>query len=291
MSLHTGLDEIHAADLPHFSVGGILWRSFWLTVWNLGGFIGVGLVVCVPVAVVAWLLARYAEVDLTPDIQLSGSSLAGAPGQIVEFFLLAFLALMMFLMIQAGAVYRAFRSLGGDRADVDACVARSFAVMLHLGEFAIVASILLSAFAWLIYSETSWLLAQDQVGIAIFFGILLAGVCVFITVGCWVVFPAIVIERIGPVAAILRSWRLTRDRRWHILVFVVLFAAFEWAISYALGIDIQIPVITNIAPVGLEIFALLNLLLAFLGAVVAAASYYNLVGEKDGVTALSRIFA
>jgi fucose 4-O-acetylase-like acetyltransferase len=136
----------------------------------------------------------------------------------------------------------------------------------------------------LIVSETAWLQAQGQFGIAVFFAILLLGVLVFIVTGCWVVFPAMVIERIGPVAAILRSWRLTRGRRWHILALLVLLVAIEWAISYLFIFEIKITLIGSYATL------VLNVPLSFFATVVLTTSYYNLVGEKDGVTALGRIF-
>jgi hypothetical protein len=104
-----------------------------------------------------------------------------------------------------------------------------------------------------------------------------------------VVFPALVIERIGPVAAILRSWRLTRGRRWHILALLVVLAAIEWAISY-LGIEIKDSLVGPSAVIGPYIGLLLNVALSFFATVVLTTSYYNLVGEKDGVTALGRIF-
>ena len=98
-------------------------------------------------------------------------------------------------------------------------------------------------------------------------------------------FPAIVIEQIGPIAAILRSWRLTRGHRWQIFVMLVLFALIEWAISHLFTIRIGLEL------VGPAVAVLLNVPLSFFGTVVLASSYYGLVGEKDGATALGRIFA
>jgi hypothetical protein len=285
MSLHTGLDQIHAPDLPHFSVGGILWRSFWMTVWNFVTFVGFALVIGVPVAILVWIAGEFVNLPDYVQAPFKDGHLVSRVDQTLTFLASTFISLVLVLLIQAAVVYRAFRSLGGYSVGFGDSLAHSFGVLIHLLELAVVASILLGALGWLFYSETTWLMAQGQFGISVFFGVLLLFVLVFIATGLWVVFPAIVVERIGPVAAILRSWRLTRGRRWQILVLAILFALIEWAISYVFTLEIKLTLVGPYAAV------VLNVALSFFGTVVLASSYYNLVGEKDGVTALGRIFA
>jgi hypothetical protein len=283
MSLHTGLDQIRAPEMPYFSVGGIIGRSLIITLWNFFSFLGMALVIAVPAFIIVWLVGQFTPLD--GHIDIVDGRLVSPLDPTLRFLALTFVSLVVSLMIQAAVAYRAFRSLGGYHAGFGACLARSLGVLIHLGEFAIVASILIAASAWLVFSETAWLLGEGQFGIGVFFGILLLGVILFIVAGCWVVFPAIVIERIGPVAAILRSWRLTRGHRWRILVLLALFVLVEWAISYLFYIKIDLELAGPLTVV------LLSVPVSFLGTVVLTASYYNLVGEKDGITALGRIFA
>jgi len=284
MSLHTGLDQIHAPDLPHFSVGGILWRSFWMTVWNFFTFLGFALIIGVPFFILVWIFAQFIDLPDEVQIEFTNGHLVTPPDQALTFLASIFISLVMLFLIQAAVAYRAFRSLGGYRVGFGAALAHSFSVLLRLLELAIVASILVGALGWLVYSETTWLMSQGQFGVAVFFGVLLFFVLVFIATGCWVVFPAVVVEGIGPVAAILRSWRLTRGHRWQILAQAILFALIEWAISHLFTLEIKLTLVGPYAVV------LLNIPLSFYGAVVLASGYYNLVGEKDGVTALGRIF-
>lgn len=285
MSLHTGLDQIHAPDLPRFSAGGILWRSFWMTVVNFIGFVGFALVIAVPVTILVWIVSQFLNLPDDVQVEFSDGRIVSRPDQTLAFVGFAFVSLVLVLLIQAAVAYRVFRALGGYRVGFGAALAHSFAVLIHLLELAVVASIVFGALGWLVYSETSWLLAQGQFGVAAFFGTLLVFVLLYIAVGCSVVFPAIVIEQIGPIAAILRSWRLTRGHRWQIFVMLVLFALIEWAISHLFTIRIGLEL------VGPAVAVLLNVPLSFFGTVVLASSYYGLVGEKDGATALGRIFA
>jgi multisubunit Na+/H+ antiporter MnhB subunit len=139
MSLHTGLDERRAADLPSFSVGGILWRSFWITLWNFFRFVGLALVIAVPAVALGLLFLVYGHVDARIDIE--DFRIVSAPGETLAYLVTVFVSLLVTLMVQAAVAYRTFRSLGGYAAEFGDCLARSLGVMLHLGELAVVASI------------------------------------------------------------------------------------------------------------------------------------------------------
>jgi hypothetical protein len=288
MSLHHGLDEIRAADLPNFSIAGILGRSFVITLWNFLGFVAMALIFAVPALALMWVLGEFTAVQ--GHIEISNWQIVSRTDETLTFLGFVFIGLLLFLMIQAAVAFRAFRSLGGDGAGFGACLGRAFAVMLHLGEFAIVASIVLGALGVLAVWETAWFIGHGDTLLAWVFGALLAGVLLYIIAGCWVVFPAIVIERIGPIAAVLRSWRLTGGRRWQILVLLAVLVALEYAISHLLTMEIQITLLGPIVATGQNIAIGLNVPLSFLAAVVLTASYYNLVGEKEGMTTLGRIF-
>jgi hypothetical protein len=275
MSLHHGLDQIRAADPPNFSVGGILYRSVVLTVWNFFTFVILALVITVPVAAVLWLVQRAEPVDL---LFLIANLKIDAPiDQSLTSVAVAFVTLLAALVVQAAVAYRTFRSMAGFSVGFGDCLMRGIGAVLHLGEFLIVASIVVGAFAVLALWETAWFATVGDVRIAWVFSALIAGVLVYIVVGSWVIFPAIVIERIGPISAILRSWRLTSGRRWRILLLLVLLAAIEGAIVHFFPVQLVI--------LGLQVP------LSFFAAVVLTASYYNLVGEKDGARALTHIFA
>lgn len=283
MSLHTGLDQVDAGDLPSFSVGLILWRSFWITVASFFRFVGLALVIAIPAGVAIWLLENFLPVK--PNLEISNYRIVTPTAPTLAMLLIGLLAVLAVLMVQAAVCYRAFRALGGTSVDFGDCLARALGTAILLVEFAIVASIVLGAFAVLAVWETAWFVDQGNFNIAGAFGALIGGVVIYIIIGSWVVFPAIVVERIGPIAAIFRSWQLTRGRRWQILVLLVLFAAIEFAISHLFTLKIELGLI---GPYAAYVF---NLPLSFLGTVLLTVSYYHLVGEKEGTSVLRHIFA
>jgi hypothetical protein len=293
MSLHTGLDEIRAADLPHFSVGAIIARSFWILVWNLFPFIGMSIVIAAPVVIVMWLVSYVSPMDLA-DFQLtSGGALAVRPGENVEFLVSIFLAVAVFLLIHVAVSYRTFHSLSGRYASFETCLIRSAALLLHVLE----ATIIILAVAVVLLTIGRWLLAAFGAGVL---GVIAVAFALFVLAVCWVVLPAMSVERIGPVSGLVRSWRLTRGRRWRILAIIPIFAAIEYLLLYMLQIHLGFSLAFSIFGVAIDISpeagavigaVLVQLPVSFFAAIVMAAGYYHLVGEKEGITRLSVVSA
>src|SRR5581483_2284992 len=103
---------------------------------------------------------------------------------------------------------------------------------LHLGE----ASIVIMAVAALIgtvgVALAAWFFVNGGMGGLGIVCTIAALIGLFVLTVCWVVLPAMVVEQIGPVAGIVRSWQLTQGRRWQILAVIFIFAAIEFAIGY-----------------------------------------------------------
>jgi hypothetical protein len=111
-------------------------------------------------------------------------------------------------------------------------------------------------------------------------------------VGCavTVTVPTAVIERIGPIEAVRRSWALTRDHR------LVIFGA--WlaigAVSFGANMALQLVAVLfgSMAPAAALIALPFYLLVATLPTVLPAVAYHELRAAKEGVATeeLAKVF-
>ena len=129
-------------------------------------------------------------------------------------------------------------------------------------------------------------LASVLVSIPIVIGfvlLVLPGLMVMVVL--WVTIPAVVSERLGPLAAMKRSHELTRGHRWSILgvvlVFLLLLIGVGVAFQYAflpLGVMAGYPVVTS------HIIGAFNNLAYIFGSIAAAYGYVHLKMEKEGTS-------
>jgi hypothetical protein len=96
----------------------------------------------------------------------------------------------------------------------------------------------------------------------------------------WVIVPAVVVERAGPVAALARSYRLVSGHRWSAFVLVVILGLVDYGLfpleQYLLG--------ERLGEIGQAV--VINLLLLFataVNAVLATVGYHDLRAEKEGL--------
>lgn len=172
-----------------FTAGNVLSRAFSVYGSNLASFTAITALVHIPLFAVGYLLAAEVGSE-SPDLSR------------VETLGLAFtgLAVLLHPIASAAVIYGVFHSLRGQRADFGDCLSQGLARALPVLGVAILA------------------------GFTIMGGMLLFIIPGLIAaVALYLAIPAAVVERIGPMAALTRSWALTDGSRWGIfgLVFVI----------------------------------------------------------------------
>ncbi|MBK8976707.1 MAG: hypothetical protein IPM29_12380 [Planctomycetes bacterium] len=106
-------------------------------------------------------------------------------------------------------------------------------------------------------------------------------ICILLC-GWFVSAQAVVVERIGPLAGLRRSWSLTRGARWQIFGVVFALRLLESMVGFGAG--------ALLATVDLEHYlwlaeTVLIILAASLGAVVSVVAYHDLRVQKEGIDA------
>jgi uncharacterized membrane protein len=106
-----------------------------------------------------------------------------------------------------------------------------------------------------------------------------------------VVAPAVVEEKLGPIAALKRSRDLTRGARWNVFGVVLILVVAQWILSAILGyiaaatmaVDVTSPNILNAMPSSyLALQAVVQTAIAALYGVIVASLYVELRNWKDG---------
>ncbi len=243
--------------VPPVSVGSLLSRIF--SVWgrSLPRLVGHGLLMTLPVTVVvlAGVLGIFVVGERGGDPNVALAIVVG----VVALALGVTLAAAQL----AGATYCAFQTLA-DRPF-------RFGHMVSVGFARVLPVIAVSLLA----------------GLPVALGFALALVPgLFLACGLAAVVPLVVVERLGPVAAMRRSWALTRGHRWTILATAA----------------VMVPAVLGVLVVGLifELVPLLGMFAALAIDVAAgalfmlwpAAVYHDLRVEKEGAASddLARVF-
>jgi hypothetical protein len=204
-----------------FGVGVLVSRTF--AVWGrcVLWFAPLGLLAHLPIAIGTYLTYRW-----SPEL-MQGPSVAPGAGEYLEAFRdywvkLAFALLpytlgsvLLTLVVMGAVAHGAARRLAGEPLRLGELLGAG----LRAGPAIFGALILF------------WLASIPALFALVFPAILLA-------VGWAVTVPAIVVEGAGPIAALRRSWGLTRGYRWHVLAgFVVVYVALMTGVGV-----LQIPV-------------------------------------------------
>lgn len=259
-----------SAPVPAFaaartsSVGTLLRET--MAVWwkNIFKFGGLTLMVVVPFATLA--LVGYYQVFAAVErgaVQ-RGAHVASPTVRLLGAFAILVPTMLVLSAIQMGAVaYGTVQHLAGRRARFGAMLAAGFRRF-----FPAVAACLLCGL--LIVGGTFFLVVP---------GIVLA--CAMA-----VALPAVVLEGIGPIAAIQRSWDLTRDHRLRI------FGAWLAVFTIATGLNTAARLVATLlvatllgtlAPIAVLAWLPIYLLVLPLPAILPAVVYHALRAEKEGV--------
>jgi hypothetical protein len=260
VTLPLGPPPIPAPALP-VTVKSLVARTFAVWSRNVWRFLGYSLLMMVPLLVIygitfAALMAAAVAVSGPEEPK---PAIVGVLVAVASTFLVAF-----GVALQGGVTYGAVQTLEGRPV--------RFGVMLSAG------------FRRLVPMLGAVLLA----GLLVWLGLLLALVPgVILACGFAAVSPLVVVERVGPIAAMKRSWQLTRGRRR-----TLFFTALVMALA-AVGLSLAGVVLQRLPVVGLVTSLALNLAIASLFTVWPAVAYHDLRVEKEGAAGtddLGRVF-
>jgi len=298
MSLHTGLDQIREPEMPYFSIGGIIGRTLWIVLWNFFSFAGMAIVLAIPL-VACTVLIGFLAGDIGFSLDRGLTYVRFTPQSNADFVLVGFLSLLaLFTVLAPSAAFtqRAYQSMLGRHASFAICIVTSLAALPKLIVLGILLIVSYGAIGWVIGNSFVNLAAPIFPFVWIFITTLLSlAIYMFLFAVWWLAIPVLVIEWAGPFKSLWRSWALTRGRRWQIVAIWVLLAVPNVLIQYLLTLIVP----SNLGSDAGQIVALavdlarafVAVLFYFTATVAAAIGYFHLVGEKEGILALDRVFA
>jgi hypothetical protein len=205
--------------LRPLGVGDVLDRTF--TVYRSRPLLFIGLsaiwylvlvlvFIVLAAAVFAGALAAFSNQAGSP----SPEQLAGAAAGIIGFVVVAVIVAILLLSAQSGslAYAAARRYLAGDAA-----IGESFRAGLSAAPRMFLAGIVVFLAIVVVWAVLLILAAITNQGIAFAIAIC-AALVLSVFLGCsWLVAPVVVvIEKMGPIAALSRAWRLSSGHRWRI---------------------------------------------------------------------------
>jgi len=232
------MQAVQAPQLRPLGVGDVLDRTF--TVYRAKPLVFIGLsaiwylllvlvFVVLAVAIFAGALAAFARQATTP----SPEQIAGAAVGIIGFVLVAIVVAIIAISAQsASLVYAASRRYLAK----DVAIGESFRAGLSASGRLFIAGVLVFLAIVGVWAVLLIVAAITNQGL-VFFLAILAGIVATAYLACsWLVAPVIVVvEKMGPVAALGRAWRLSGGNRWRILGIQVLLFILNLVLSLLIG--------------------------------------------------------
>ena len=232
------MQAVQAPQLRPLGVGDVLDRTF--TVYRAKPLVFIGLsaiwylllvlvFVVLAVAIFAGALAAFARQATTP----SPEQIAGAAVGIIGFVLVAIVVAIIAISAQsASLVYAASRRYLAK----DVAIGESFRAGLSASGRLFIAGVLVFIAIVGVWAVLLIVAAITNQGLAFFLAIL-AAIVATAYLGCsWLVAPVIVVvEKMGPIAALGRAWGLSGGNRWRILGIQVLLFILNLVLSLLIG--------------------------------------------------------
>ena len=232
------MQAVQAPQLRPLGVGDVLDRTF--TVYRAKPLVFIGLsaiwylllvlvFVVLAVAIFAGALAAFARQATTP----SPEQIAGAAVGIIGFVLVAIVVAIIAISAQsASLVYAASRRYLAK----DVAIGESFRAGLSASGRLFIAGVLVFIAIVGVWAVLLIVAAITNQGLAFFLAIL-AAIVATAYLGCsWLVAPVIVVvEKMGPIAALGRAWGLSGGNRWRILGIQVLLVILNLVLSLLIG--------------------------------------------------------
>jgi len=232
------MQAVQAPQLRPLGVGDVLDRTF--TVYRAKPLVFIGLsaiwylllvlvFVVLAVAIFAGALAAFARQATTP----SPEQIAGAAVGIIGFVLVAIVVAIIAISAQSASLVHAAsrRYLAKDVA-----IGESFRAGLSASGRLFIAGVLVFLAIVGVWAVLLIVAAITNQGLAFFLAIL-AAIVATAYLGCsWLVAPVIVVvEKMGPIAALGRAWGLSGGNRWRILGIQVLLVILNLVLSLLIG--------------------------------------------------------
>ena len=232
------MQAVQAPQLRPLGVGDVLDRTF--TVYRSKPLVFIGLsaiwylllvlvFVVLAVAIFAGALAAFARQATTP----SPEQIAGAAVGIIGFVLVAIVVAIIAISAQSASLVHAAsrRYLAKDVA-----IGESFRAGLSASGRLFIAGVLVFLAIVGVWAVLLIVAAITNQGLAFFLAIL-AGIVATAYLACsWLVAPVIVVvEKMGPVAALGRAWGLSGGNRWRIFFIQVLLLILNLVLSLLIG--------------------------------------------------------
>jgi len=232
------VQAVQVPQLRPLGVGDVLDRTF--TVYRSKPLVFIGLsaiwylllvlvFVVLAVAIFAGALAAFARQATTP----SPEQIAGAAVGIIGFVLVAIVVAIIAISAQsASLVYAASRRYLAK----DVAIGESFRAGLSASGRLFIAGVLVFLAIVGVWAVLLIVAAITNQGLAFFLAIL-AAIVATAYLGCsWLVAPVIVVvEKMGPIAALGRAWGLSGGNRWRILGIQVLLFILNLVLSLLIG--------------------------------------------------------
>ena len=224
--------------LRPLGVGDVLDRTF--TVYRSKPLVFIGLsaiwylllvlvFVVLAVAIFAGALAAFSRQTATP----SPDQIAGALAGIIGFVIVAVIfAILLFSAQSAALVHAAARRYLAK----DVAIGEAFRAGLFASARLFIAGVLVFLAILGVWAVLLIAAALTNQGLA-FVVAVLAGIVATAYLGCsWLVAPVIVVvEKMGPIAALGRAWRLSAGSRWRIFGIQVLLLILNLVLSLLIG--------------------------------------------------------
>ena len=271
-----------AAANARFSVGRVISDSVSVLIRNIVPFGLIALLVGIPMIVLIAMGATVNVGAMNFEVQAeAGSGLS--TGTAIGVMVFGILFLLTYFITQAAINYGSFQDLRGQRASIGECIGRGFASLPGvIGAIIVLIVAVVAIFAVIFLVGAAVPSLAFLIAIPVVIGYFVAFVMI------WVFVPAIVVERVGPIACFGRSRELTNGHRWGILGLVLVVAIAQWVIGYIVG-TVGLVLGPTIASI---LHTLITLLFTAFSGVMTAVGYYYLRAEKEGfgVDDLAKVF-
>ena len=265
---------------PEFRVGSVIGRAIAVYFGNFVPILIISVIAYLPLIVLSVLFAASApNFDAMAQGQVPMDAVA-----IVGVVLFVVAAVVGWNWLSAGVTYGVIAAMRQGRINLSEALGTSLRAVLPL--------IGLGAIAILIFALLMLLNFIPIAGTIAFFVL-----GVFLVVRWWVVIPAIVVERLGPIAGLGRASALSKGNFWKILAVVVLWGVaamivamvVQFAMLAIAGVPLDLQGTESLAHEAASgnwlveiVSGVINMILVGLGASVVAVGYHDLRIAREG---------
>lgn len=260
-----------------FRVGSVISRGVSTYFRNVVSFLILSVIAFLPAIVITVVFgAMSADLEL---LVREGETPGGGVIVGVVLWVLAFV--VGWLWLSAGITYGVIASLRQGRVNLGEAMATSLKAVLPLLGLGVVSVAIMIGLGLLIF-----------IPVLGFFVILVVGA--YLMVRWWVAIPTVVVESIGPIAALGRSSELTKGNRWSVLGVMVLWGLLAFVVGAVIQVVLALAAGMPLDPEAATVDAgsggvvvqivggIVNLVFAGLGASVVAVGYHDLRIAKEG---------